>query len=158
MPLSGSLVGSKDSRCYVCGPNNPLGLRVPFTRDGAQGSQARYTARPEHAGWNGILHGGVTFALMDEALGWSLYYQDLPAVTARVETRFHKPIAVGARLIVKAWVVKQRRRLFEAHAEIRVDGPEATLLAQADATMCLIGQRIEFEASSNGKEPNRVSV
>ncbi|SPF54074.1 hypothetical protein SBA4_6070010 [Candidatus Sulfopaludibacter sp. SbA4] len=95
---------------------------------------------------------------MDEALGWSLYYQDLPAVTARVETRFHKPIAVGARLIVKAWVVKQRRRLFEAHAEIRVDGPEATLLAQADATMCLIGQRIEFEASSNGKEPNRVSV
>jgi hypothetical protein len=43
------LVGSKDSRCYVCGPNNPLGLRVPFSRDGAQGSQARYTARPEHA-------------------------------------------------------------------------------------------------------------
>src|SRR6266700_6827802 len=59
------LVGGKDSRCYVCGPNNPLGLRVPFARDGAQGSQARYTARPEHAGWNGILHGGVTFALMD---------------------------------------------------------------------------------------------
>jgi hypothetical protein len=97
MPLVGSpLVGSKDSRCYVCGPNNPLGLRVSFSPDGAQGSQARYTARPEHAGWNGILHGGVTFALMDEALGWSLYYQDLPAVTARVETRFHKPIAVGA--------------------------------------------------------------
>ena len=152
------LVGNKDSRCYVCGPDNPLGLRVSFSPDGARGSQARYTARTEHGGWNGILHGGVTFALMDEALGWSLYYQNLPAVTARVETRFHKPIAVGARLIVKAWVVKQRGRLFKAHAEIRLDGSEATLLAQADATMCLIDQRIEFEASSNGKEPNRVSV
>jgi hypothetical protein len=54
--------------------------------------------------------------------------------------------------------VKQRRRPFEAHAEIRVDGAEAALLAQAGATMCLIHQRIEFEASTNGKESNRVSV
>src|SRR5260370_1885761 len=59
------LVGSKDSRCHVCGPTNPLWLPVPFARDGAQGSQARYTARPEHPGGNGILHGGVPFALMD---------------------------------------------------------------------------------------------
>ncbi len=94
-----SIEGNKDSRCYVCGPDNPLGLRVPFSPNGEQGSQARYTALSEHAGWSGILHGGVTFALMDEALGWSLYYQSLPAVTARVETRFHKPISVGTRLI-----------------------------------------------------------
>lgn len=133
-----SLLGSKDSNCYVCGPDNALGLQVQFSPDGEQGSQARYTARAEHGGWKGILHGGVTFALMDEALGWSLYYQNLPAVTARVETRFHKPIAVGTKLMVKAWVVKRRRRLFEAHAEIRIDDPENTLLAEADATMCLI--------------------
>jgi acyl-CoA thioesterase FadM len=75
---------------------------------------------------------------MDEAFGWSLNYQDLPAVTARVETRFHKPIAVGTKLIVKAWIVRQRRRLFDAHAEIRTDDPENTLLAEADAVMCLI--------------------
>lgn len=133
------LLGSKDSKCYVCGSDNPLGLRVPFSPDGESGSQASYTARAEHAGWNGILHGGVTFALMDEAFGWSLYFQDLPAVTARVETKFHKPIAVGTKLTIKAWVVKQRRKLFDAHAEIRVDGEENTLLAEADATMCLIG-------------------
>jgi uncharacterized protein (TIGR00369 family) len=135
MPLE----GKKHSRCYVCGPDNPLGLRAPFRRDGEQGCQARYTALPEHAGWSGILHGGVAFALMDEAVGWAPYYQELPAVTARVETRFHKPISVGAKLIVKAWVVKRRRRLFAARAEIRIDGAEATLLAETDATMCLIG-------------------
>jgi acyl-coenzyme A thioesterase PaaI-like protein len=152
------LMGGKNSCCYVCGPNNPLGLRVSFSPDGAQRSQARHTARPEHAGWNGILNGGVTFALMDEALGWPLYYRDLAAVTALVEMRFHKPIAVGAKLIVKPGVLKQRRRLFEAHAEIRVGGSNATLLAQAGATTCLISRRTELEASSNGKEPNRASV
>jgi hypothetical protein len=35
--------------------------------------------------------------------------------------------------------VKRRRRLFAARPEIRIDGSEATLLAEADATMCLIG-------------------
>jgi hypothetical protein len=60
-------------------------------------------------------------------------------------------------LIVKAWMVKQRRRLFDAHAEIRTDSSDAVLLAQADATMCLIGQRIEVE-TSNGKESNSVSA
>jgi acyl-coenzyme A thioesterase PaaI-like protein len=130
------LAGAKDSRCYVCGPNNPLGFRASFSPDGAQGSRARYTARPEHAGWNGIPHGGAAFAPMDEALGWPLSYRNPPAVTARVESRFHKPIAAGAGLIVKAWAVKQRRRLFQAHAEIRIDGSDATLLAQAGATMC----------------------
>ena len=140
-----ALLASKDSHCYVCGPDNQFGLRVPFHRDGPQGSRACYTVRPEHAGWSGLLHGGVAFALMDEALGRSLYYQNLPAVTARVETRFLKPITVGSRLIVKAWVVRQRRRLFDARAEIRSDGPENTLLAEADATMCLIDR-------SSGKE------
>ena len=146
------LLGSKDSKCYVCGPDNASGLQVPFSCDGAQGSRAHYTARPEHGGWNGILHGGVTFALMDEAFGWSLYYQGLPAVTARVETRFHKPIAVGSKLIVKAWVVKQRRRLFDAHAEVRLDNPENTLLAEADATMCMIGNPDKGDATQDAEE------
>jgi acyl-CoA thioesterase FadM len=74
-----------------------------------------------------------------------------------VETKFHKPIAVGTKLIVKAWVVKQRRRLFDAHAEIRIDGPENMLLAEADATMCLINQTPKDEASRVAGE-NRANV
>jgi uncharacterized protein (TIGR00369 family) len=132
------MLASKDSRCYVCGPDNPLGLQVRFRQDGAQGSVARYLARPEHGGWNGIIHGGVIFALMDEALGWALYYQKLPAVTARVETKFRKPMPVGAQVVVKAWVVQQRKRLFDVHAEIRMEDAENTLLAESEGTMCRI--------------------
>lgn len=134
------MLAKKDSKCYVCGPDNPLGLQVPFRPDGANGSVAHYLARPEHGGWHGILHGGVTFALLDEALGWALYYQDLAAVTARAETSFLKPVPIGTNVIVKAWVVRNRRRIFEAHAEIRMDGAEGTLLAEAHATMYRIGR------------------
>jgi acyl-coenzyme A thioesterase PaaI-like protein len=72
--------------CYVCGPENPGGLRVSFAADGPHGSRALYTARPEHEGWPGLLHGGVTFALMDEALGWAVYFQGLFGVTAKRST------------------------------------------------------------------------
>ena len=104
-----SLEGNKDSTRYVRGPDNPLGLRAQFSRNGEQVSLSRYTALLEHAGWSGILHG-----------------------------RFHKPISVGTKLIVKGWMVKRRRRLSAARAEIRIDGSEATLLTEADAAMCLI--------------------
>jgi uncharacterized protein (TIGR00369 family) len=135
-----SPVEKKSSKCYVCGPDNPMGLRVEFGPHGAQGSRACYTALAEHTGWDGVLHGGVILALMDEAFGWSLFFQDIAAVTARVEARFHKPIPVGVRLIVTAQVLKQHRRLFEARAEVREDGLEKALFAEATATMCLIGR------------------
>ena len=126
---------TKDSTCFVCGPDNPLGLHVSFERDGEAGSTAVYIARKEHSGWNGILHGGVTFSLMDEAFGWCLFFRNIPSVTARIETRFHKPVATGTRLHIRAWVVRQRRRLFDARAEVRVEDAEGLLVAESDAVL-----------------------
>lgn len=141
-----SRAGNKDPRCYVCGVDNPVGLRVRFTPYGAQGSRACYTARAVHAGWGCIRHGGVIFAVMDEAVGWSLYFQNIVAVTAVVETRFHQQIPVGTSLIVTARVIKPRRRLFEAHAEIRIDDSANTLLTEAGAVMCAVGHaRVKAE-------------
>lgn len=121
--------------CYVCGPDNPGGLRVSFAADGPRGSRALYTARTEHEGWPGLLHGGVTFALMDEALGWAVYFQGLFGVTAKTEARFRQPIPIGVKLIVRAWTVSLRRRIVTARAEIRVDARDGVLVAEADATM-----------------------
>ena len=116
-----TLSGTKDTTCFVCGPDNPLGLQVPFEPDGEAGSNAIYVARKEHGGWNGILCGEVVFALMDEALGWSLYFQRIPPVTRPIETSFHQPIPIGTHLPIRAWVTGQRRRFFDATAEVRVD-------------------------------------
>lgn len=102
------MIAKKDTKCYVFGPDNPCGLRIAYRRDGDQGIIAYYQARAEHGGWTGILHGGVTFSVMYEAPGWALYYQRLPAVTARVKARFHKPTAVGADLNVRGWFVEER--------------------------------------------------
>src|SRR3990172_7102029 len=109
----------KTNRCYVCGPENSDGLHVPFVRDGEHGSRGSYTARAEHCGWPGLLHGGGAFALMDEALAWACYFQGLYGVTARVQPRFRQPIPSGTKLIIRAWTLEQNRRLVNARAEIR---------------------------------------
>jgi acyl-coenzyme A thioesterase PaaI-like protein len=85
-----------------------------------------------------MMHGGVTFALMDEALGWAVHFQGLHGVTARADTRFRQPVPIGAKLIIRGWTLAQRRRLMTARAEIRIDDQEQTLLAEIDATMFLL--------------------
>jgi acyl-coenzyme A thioesterase PaaI-like protein len=123
--------------CYVCGPENQLGLQVRFLPDGPNGARAEYTARAEHCGWPGLLHGGITFALMDEALAYALYMQRLYGVTARAEVRFRQPVPAGAKLIIRAWTTEQRRRLVDARAEVRIAGEGEPLAAEVDATMYL---------------------
>jgi acyl-coenzyme A thioesterase PaaI-like protein len=127
----------KTTRCYVCGPDNPAGLHVPFHAHGAHGARAQYTVRGEHCGWPGILHGGISFALMDEALAWACHFQGLYGVTAKVVTRFRQPLSVGARLIILGWTTERRRRLVSARAEIRLDTDDGPVVAEAEATMYL---------------------
>ncbi|HVJ04539.1 MAG TPA: PaaI family thioesterase [Candidatus Saccharimonadales bacterium] len=139
-------VKPKTKQCFVCGPENPHGLHIPFFPDGPHGSRAQYTARAEHGGWPGILHGGITLALMDEALGWAVYFQGLNGVTARSETRFRQLVPTGAKLIIRGWTIQQRRRAITARAEIRTDDEDQVLLAETDATMFLL----ETEPESKG--------
>jgi acyl-coenzyme A thioesterase PaaI-like protein len=145
-------LGDDTSHCYACGQENPQGLRVAFAPDGGQGSRATYTARAEHDGWPGILHGGVTFTLMDESLGWALYFQGMRGVTAKAETGFKKPIRTGTPLVIRGWIVRRRRQLITARAEIRVDGPDSELMAEMDATMFLLAENAPQNESAKLQE------
>ena len=136
-------LNDKDGRCYVCGPENAMGLHVPFVPYGEAGSRATYVARPEHTGWKGILHGGLAFTLMDEGLGWALFYQGLRGVTAKTDVRFRAPIHVGTPLVITAFVVERAKRLVRARAEVRRDDETQEVLAELTATMYLIIDRID---------------
>ncbi len=130
--------GDNTDPCYVCGQANQAGLRIRFVRVGDQGSRASYTARVEHDGWPGVLHGGITFALMDEALAWASFFQGLRTVTARVQTKFKQPILTGTSLTIRGWTIDCRHRLITVRAEVRIDDESAALVADMDATRFLL--------------------
>ena len=135
MVSSATFSPARTANCFACGPGNSLGLNVTFYPDGPFAAAATYIARPEHAGWAGILHGGVTVTLMDEAFGWCLLFENVTALTASITTRLHKSIPTGTPLHIRAAVTRDRRRLFDAHAEVRHTDSTGQLLAEADATL-----------------------
>lgn len=143
-------LSDKDESCYVCGSENSFGLHVPFAPYGENGSRAVYTVRPEHTGWKGILHGGLTFALMDEGLGWALYYQGLRGVTAKTEVRFRSAIRVGTPLVITAVTVERARRIVRARADVRRDDDSNEVLAELSATMYLMTDERLPDAGAGG--------
>ena len=53
------------SMCFLCGINNPIGLKLKFYTDGDDQCIAHFRPRPEHQGYPGQLHGGIISALLD---------------------------------------------------------------------------------------------
>jgi acyl-coenzyme A thioesterase PaaI-like protein len=123
------------SRCFVCGAENEHGLRVVFGPAPEGGCRAEYVPSADHVGWPGVVHGGLIFTLMDEALAWALLCAGLQGVTARAQARFRQQAHAGDRLVVTGRIVEQHRRLVRAHAEIRRADDPGDLVAELDGTM-----------------------
>lgn len=123
--------------CYVCGLENESGLKVPFRKTGEGASRADYVARSEHAGWPSIIHGGLIFTLMDEAVAWACTYAGKRCVTAKAEARFREPARVGMPLVITGLVTRKSGLALRARAEIHVGDETGPLLAELDAVMAV---------------------
>ena len=107
-----------DDKCFVCGPNNPLGFKIPFEVDRA-GKKIRceFTPGPDYQGFQGITHGGVITTLLDEAMVKLAFELGISAVTAWIEVRFLTPLMTGEKVSVSAIITRDEKKLIEATAE-----------------------------------------
>ena len=115
--------------CYACGDLNPIGLRLQFRVEG-EWAIARFTARREHQGYPGFVHGGVVSALLDEAMGWATYGRGIWAITGKMEMRFRGIVPIGEALEVRGRISRDRGRSLTVMAELR-DG-SGVLLAEGE--------------------------
>lgn len=105
--------------CYVCGTKNPSGLRIIFQIDKAARSiSARFTPSASHQGFEGIVHGGILTALLDEAMGKLAFSLGMPAVTAEITVKFKSPASPGEELNITGRITHETRRLIQAEAKI----------------------------------------
>jgi len=125
--------------CFVCGRDNPIGLRLTFETDG-QRVFTEFTPRPEHQGYPGVLHGGITSALLDEVLGRTAIACGRWMMTAQMEVRYRAPIPIGQPVKVTGEVVEIKHRLLKARGEIRL--ADGTLAAEAKATFIEAPQEV----------------
>lgn len=110
------------SHCFVCGRDNPIGLKLRFTMHG-DGVRADFTPNDLHVGYDGLIHGGILAALIDDALANIWFARGHEAVTAKIEVRFRKEVKPGERLVVTAHPTGTKAGMATARAEVaRADG------------------------------------
>lgn len=121
----------EDGRCFVCGPHNPVGLKLDFTIDEpGQSAQARYRIPADYQGWVGIVHGGVIAALLDEVCIHACRTIGDQMVTAELSIRYRKPVPVEVEIEITGRIVGIQKRLVLAQGRIMHEG---RILAEADA-------------------------
>jgi acyl-coenzyme A thioesterase PaaI-like protein len=96
-------------------------------------AEAQFVAMQEHQGYPGYVHGGLVSTLLDEAIGWATYGNNIWALTGRLETRFRDIVPTNELLTVRGRITKDRGRTLEAKAELR--DHDGKLLAEAKGLM-----------------------
>jgi acyl-coenzyme A thioesterase PaaI-like protein len=104
--------------CLVCGRENPHGLHLDLFVDEETGNvSCSFTPVSQHIGFEGVIHGGVLAAVLDEAMVWVATWSGKRfCLCAEMTTRFKQPVRVGQQLRVEARVMSQRPRLIETQA------------------------------------------
>jgi acyl-coenzyme A thioesterase PaaI-like protein len=106
-----------DGRCFACGVRNPIGLKLTFETLPGGRLRTVWTPRPEHTGFQEIVHGGLVATVLDEVMIRLLYANGIRAVTAELTTRFVKPLRAGRSYRFEARVAEDRGRLVRTEAE-----------------------------------------
>ncbi|MDR5683768.1 MAG: PaaI family thioesterase [Armatimonadota bacterium] len=112
------------NRCFVCGPDNPIGLHLRFSPDG-RAIEAEFVPTELHVGYEGIVHGGILAAAMDDAMANLFYFRGQKGLTARMEVRFRRAVRPGQALRVRAWIEEEGPRTITARAEVLCGGDVA---------------------------------
>lgn len=123
----------RDTMCFGCGKDNPMGLHLHFRTD-ENGCYTSFVPQPVHQSYDGRMHGGLISTLLDETMGnYPYMYEHKVAYTARLEVRFRQPVRIGERIHVITKVKRRKGQLLEMTGQvIQEDG---TVAAEADGKL-----------------------
>lgn len=125
--------------CFVCGIQNPFGLRLRFADDGDSSVRAEFAVPEQFNGYPGIVHGGIVATILDETSGRALLARghDIKNlfVTLKMEIRYRQPTPTNTPLTAIGTIVKAGASRATVHGEIRL--PDGTVTAEAD---CIVAR------------------
>ncbi len=127
--------------CFVCGVENPCGLKIRFFNDGYHRSLAKVTLGEQYQSYPGMAHGGILATILDETMGRAILAEpgsdDLHEArfmfTARMEIRYKQPVPLDREFTVYGRVDKDRGRLVQVSGEVVLE--DGSIAAEASATL-----------------------
>jgi uncharacterized protein (TIGR00369 family) len=115
--------------CFVCGVDNPNGLKARSRVEGDRIVLTHVTRRSD-LGYRHLVHGGISMTLLDEVMTWAAILTFRQAcVAAELTVRLKQPVTVGQSIRVEGWVTSGKSRI--TLTEGRVLDDRQTVLATA---------------------------
>jgi uncharacterized protein (TIGR00369 family) len=113
------------NNCFVCGQNNPDGMRLKFILDEQRQTfvckfrlSNRYTGPPGHC------HGGIIASILDDAMGKVNKLRHVVALTREMTVEYLKPVPLHKPLRVEGREIEVRGTKHINAAEILSDKNE----------------------------------
>jgi uncharacterized protein (TIGR00369 family) len=123
--------------CFVCGRQNPVGLKLDFYEDHqANQVKAEVTVPDKYQGYPGVVHGGIISAILDEVSGRAVMIEDGDdklLATLRLTVRFRRPTPTETPLTAVGWVKHAGGVAAKAAGEIRL--PDGTVTAECESLL-----------------------
>ncbi len=105
--------------CFVCGNDNPRGLKIKVRYDEAAMAAETELALPrEYQGWAAVIHGGILSTLLDEMMAHAVWHFAGPGLTISMEVRFHHPLKPDEPIRVRGVLKTENGNRRQAEAEI----------------------------------------
>jgi len=122
--------------CFGCGPRNPNGLHIVPTFEGDKVT-TRLIFDRRFEGGPGLVHGGAVAAFFDDLIGFVPMAHQKPAVTAKLETNFIRPIPLGMEIRGEAWLSRDDGR--KLWVEGVGYGPDETVFVEVSGLYIQVG-------------------
>jgi len=120
-----------NNRCFGCGVDNPIGLKLKFQTDGKT-VRTEFIPLEQYQGWSGYLHGGITACILDEVLSQAVHMEGLNCVTARLDTKLTHLIPVNQPIVITSMVTNKTRKVIKTKGTVYLQ--DGTVAAEGVGT------------------------
>ncbi len=120
-----------DRYSFCCGEKNPLNLKMQFHYESEKLFSSVIFPK-EYQGFNNVVHGGIIGTVLDEIMVNLHCLKNEKIITAEYNVRLKAPCPVNQKVLLSAWSVKKKGRLYFSASEARLEN--GILIAEATAT------------------------
>ena len=121
--------------CFVCGKNNEAGLKIKFRMEDKLCLGEYYALQP-HVGFGKVIHGGIVYALLDDAMANWFYLQGAVGYTAKASIRYRSQMLVGDSGLITAQVVSKKSNMLAMKASL-ILSQSKTVIAECEGWFML---------------------
>ena len=125
------------NNCFVCGPDNPIGLHLNI-EDGDGWAKTSWIIGENYVGYANIIHGGIMATILDDLMAHATYSMKVDIMTVHLDIDYKAPAYVGDEIDCEAHI-----EFYGGRKSIKMAGSVKrgdTLIAEARGIVVIIGQ------------------